>query len=481
MKRLISLGVVSTMVASMSAVSFAQTTALNQSKYKIGELEAYVVSNNATSLKGANNVAKKDANGNQRIDLTCAQGDEISLVFGASVDGKRYLFAGVDTKTSNEIVQSARKNAISYKKISGSGAGEFSSNTRTIDGVNRVNSLKFKISNTTTKDKSCVWELTVQDIYGNIGKYTLNITATGVVRDDVSNVDVEPVDGEDYREYKSGAAINNGQLVTAAEIKFMVGKGNYLFYNSNGINLLTSATNATPKEDFLYRTSILTDSVIEDRYNIDSKNKIFTLDVPAFSSERNRKINIDCDNSNIQSLFGSALIDDINSGKVKKMYVYSVNTDGYNTLSKASTFKSDGIIDQALESASIEDSKVVFSVPKGVTKVVISTQEIDTTGLPAVAGVSVSEDVTSAANEITAPIVATNESTSNINIASATTPITAPEVVSAPVLTEKPAATNAGTQNTGVARGMVACACAAIMAMAAAVVTTVSKKSFKRF
>lgn len=492
MKKMISLGVVSTMVASMSSVaSFATTT--TSSSYSMNKLNAYVLNDDSTRTAGLKNAIVKEKNVNginftgNVIYLEGSNTETKTIVFGASttcIFGNKH-----NNPAAQEIIQSANSKPIksakegSFKSNSGS-LVQLKTNNLTVNvgaGIGdytKACGLVVNFNNTSSSDRYAAYTLTLTDSDKKQGTYTLVTKAFAFDKDDTSKISGDVNEDTGAIDYNDGAPINNGECISVPTLKEGLNK-KCAFYGKNGVNVLATISKATVDEGrTLFNTTLTLDSSLNSRYNADGTGKVMRLQVPFFHLE-NREINIDCENSSVINLLGTELADRIIDGLVKKMYVYPINEAGYNSLARASG--NDGLINTAeVITANIKGSKVVFTLPKEVTDVMISLKEIDTTTLPAIPGVSVSEDVTSAANEITAPIVATDESTSNINIASATTPIT-PEVVSAPVLTEKPAATNAGTQNTGVARGMVACACAAIVAMAAAVVTTVSKKSFKRF
>lgn len=336
-------------------------------------------------------------------------------------------------------------------------------------------SVLVKFTNTSSSDQYSAWDITLRAADGNTKEFKLVTVARAMDSSDVSKADVD-VTEDGYREYADNAALKNGAVVTAAELKEMVGKGNYKFAGISGVDVLSPVSQATVNEGrATYSVTLGTDTALDSRYNAEGTGKVLKLSIPFFKNE-NRKVNIDVDNQKVIDLLGTDLADKIVNGSLKRLYVYPINASGYETLAKASG--NDGIINtDEVISATVSDSKIVFDMKKGITDVMISTKEIDTAKLPAVAGVSIPEETATsdAANEIVAPVIS-DETTSSV--VAAPTVIGATDetpVVSAPVLTEVPASTNAGQQNTGANDVVVLAIALAVMSMAAAGVVA-SKK-----
>ncbi len=499
MKRLISLGVVSTMVASMSAVSFAvDANAGNVNK-------AFVLWNGNTTLGKTTTASGNSSGTNGLLTLKPAgtvingvtMNEDVYLLEGNNTDSADVVFGASSTALVVNSTGASRGNNYrgvtplksSISNLSYTKNSTFSSNAISIaKSTCSVNvgsgeysyalGFRIKLNNKSKLDAYAMYDLTVAGKSFKLVVHSFaNDTAdTSAAMYDVDENGVRPYGGTD-------AKYANGTVIYAATLKVMnEDSGAYGIQMKNGLSLIISKVMKATAEagNLTLNYTVGKDAALADKYAELAGGNPLVLDVISGFTNEAIKYNIDLSNTEVLKAITDAQVDRWVDGK--KVYAYVVNKANLDTAANASA--TDRIINsERMIVGKIVDGKIVFDVPAKYfdntkEKLMVTLKEIDFSNLK-----TVSEDVTSAANEIIAPIIPTNDSTSNINVASAT-PITAtPEVVSGSdkTLNNEPAATNAGTQNTGVARGMVACACAAIMAMAAAVVTTVSKKSFKRF
>ena len=492
-RKLISLGVVSAMVSTMASSVFAVED-ITDSNNKVGKLLPFVIEGTSNTLKtvGKSDLVQSETiNGTtftNFIKLTGSNTDSRKIYFGISNDA---LFGTgtSSTKPKNQKVILAPTNGAIKKTAS----GEFSNRGVTVETKKEkvitatgeysgAYCVLVKFTNTSSSDQYSAWDITLTGADGSSSQtFKLVTVANAMDATDVSKAEVD-VTEDGYREYADNTALKNGAIVTVAELKAMLGQGSYKFTGSTGVDILSSVSQATLNEGrATYNVTLGTDAVLNSRYNAEGTGKVFKLSIPFFKNE-NRKINIDCDNQKVIDLFGTDLADKLVNGTTRRLYVYPINASGYETLAKASA--NDGIINtDEVISATVSDSKIVFDMKKGVTDVMISTKEIDTTKLPAVAGVSVSEEATTttsgAENEIVAPVIS-EEATADSTTSSSAPVLVSEEtekapVVNAPALEEAPAATNAGQQNTGANDVVVLAIVLAVISMAAAGVVA-SKK-----
>lgn len=476
-RKLVSFGVVSAMVSAMASSAFAVVDVTGTTGNTFAALKPFVISGDSSTLKGVSptELETKIVNGYSYngIHLKGSNTDVYKIYFGISND-TLFGTGSSSTKPKNQnVILAASSNGI--KKDN---SGEFTN--RGVDiSTNRQKvttktgeyayaccvSVTFK--NTSSNDQYGAYDITLKGAKGDERVFKLTTTSYGMDSSDVSKADVE-VTEDGYRSYADDTKLRNGAVITVAELKEMVGKGNYKFTGISGVNLLSSVSQATVNEGrAVYSVTLGTDTALEARYNAEGTGKVLKLSVPFFKNE-NRKVNIDVDDQKVIDLLGTDIADKIVNGSVKRLYVYPINASGYETLANASG--NDGVINtDEVISATVSDSKIVFEMKKGITDVMISLKEIDTAKLPAVAGVSIPETTSDAANEIVAPIIS-DEATSDV-VAS----IVSAPVVEAPVMTQEPATTNAKPQNTGANDVVVLAIALATMSMAAAGVVA-SKK-----
>lgn len=476
MKKLISLGLASAMVASMASSVFA-TTIGNGS---MSDLKVYKLIGDATSTVGLKSETVKDQtiNGASFTDciyITGTNTDKVKLVFGVS---NTCLFGKTASKPANQqIIQAASSSPIK-KTAQGNftnrgvtfTVGSFKTNSGHGE-YNGTQGVTITFTNSSTSDQYAANTVTLTDINGVTRSFNVVTKACALDKDDTSAADVDAND-EGYRDFSDGTKLKNGHAIFASTLKEMIGKGKYCFYGDNGVNILTSVSQATVNNGKTTFNAVLsTDTALDSRYNANGSGKILKLQ-SNFLPLENRQVNIDFENAKVVDLVGTDFADKITNGGIKRLYVYPIDQAGYDSLAKASG--NDGLINtDNVISANVSSSKVVFNLPKDITDVIISLKELDTTSLPAIPGVTVSNDAAAseAANEIIAPVV--NDAA---DVVSSNSQEVAPSVVNAPILTSVPAATNAGQQNTG-ASDVVTLAIALVAISMGAAATVAFKRS----
>lgn len=478
MKKLVSLGVVSAMVASVSPAVFAtQRKAVDN----LDGIKVYALNGDATNTRNLNALSivdNKSFNGatfNNAIVIEGKNSDTMKLVFGFSTT---CIYGKATSKPANQEIVEAKSGssgikvakdgsftnasgltakAVTNMKIN-SGSGDYS-------GAYGVN---LAFTNAAISDKYAAYTITLNDVDGHTKNLTLLMHSTGLDKDDTSDADVDTNDNG-IKEFASEALLKNGYAIFPATLKEMVGKGQYKFTGANGVNVLSSVSQATVnagKTEF--KTELSVDSNLSARYDKEGTGKVMKLYCPFLSLET-RKINIDCENQKVIDLLGADFCDKISNGNIKRLYVYPIHQEGLDSLAKASG--NDGLINtDEVISATVSDSKIAFTLPKDMTDVMISLKEVDTTKLPAIPGVSIPESTT-AANEVVAPVV--TEDVTSVPSSMSSPSVISPSVVSAPVLDRAPVATNGTQQDTGASDVVVlAIALAAISMVGAGVVAS---------
>lgn len=478
MKKLVSLGIVSAMVATMAA----PTLAVKEVSGDINDIKAYILEDQATNLASAKEVTPSNTtfqglNCEKSISITARNSHTYKIVFGlsktcpfgtGSASTKPVSQTILKANNSNPVVKGSNELSgsagvtISKGKIAKVNAG--SGDYLNAQGVTIVG------SNSSSTERYSVYPITLKDANNNTTTIKLCITAPAFDKDDTSDGEADTND-DGFREFAGGQALYNGYTIGSATLKEMQGKGNYKFTGAKGVDILASVSKATldaGKTSFNASASL--DANLDARYNADKNGKVFKLSVGMFPAE-SRQVNIRCDSQAIIDLLTTDFCDKVIDGVIKKLYVYPIDAKGYESLANASG--NDGLIDtDKVITATVTDSKISFTLPKDVTEVMISQKEIDTTKLAAIPGVSVPE-TTSATNEITAPVIdTTSETAATSEVAAPVATATAPTVVSSPVLSSVPAGSGAA-QNTGASDVIsVAIALAAISMAAAGVVAS---------
>jgi hypothetical protein len=488
MKKVISLGITSAMVASISSVSFANKAA--EGNFSINDLKPYVLSDGAERMDGAEEkkftvVDFRDGKYEDAVQLTVETGHKKTVVFGLS---KTCPFAKYDKKVKplTQVVYPANTSGqTAIKKgnnlMSGIAAAvnvSVSTSTKVYAGQidqASVCAVTFEGTNSTKTDRYSVWPITLKDAKGGDRVVNFCIEVPGINKEDAYEADVD-LNEDSVREYNNGTALRNGEYITTANLRKMKELGSkYMVKSANGIEIRTAISKATVEAgDIKFSAEIKTDAKLSERY-ADEKGKIFRVAIPAFEKEK-RTVNILAGESVVSKVLGTELSEKIGNNLVKTMYAYPINADGYDKLASASG--NDGIIDtSAAIAVKVVDERIVFDMPAGVTDVMLSTVEIDTTKLAAVPGVSVPETSSEAAvNEIVAPTIGETTSVVPPVVSEVSTPAIEAPFVEAPAesvesqakLEKAPAGTIA--QNTG-ANDIVTMAIAltAILVAAAAV------------
>lgn len=474
MKKIFSLGIVASMVATMGVASFATT---DTTKGTIKDLVPYLLEGDATAMSSAKELKIQSGkiNNAELTNYVLVTGavnnpngtNKKKIVFGLS-GNKNVVFGKQTGKPVNqEIVRAATSNAIkktTYNVFSTNGgttvttaSAKVSAGSGEYTGAAAIN---IEFTNSSTNDRYAGYQITLTDAAGNTRNITLVTKALGIDKDDISNTDADKND-DNLLEYAGGSYLSNNHPVSLAELKAMVGKGKYVFYGANGINVSTSVSQASVNEGATkFNATLGLDTSLDSRYNADGNGKVFKLSSP-FLTQENRQVNIDCSHQKVINLLGTDFCDKVSNGVYRRFYIYPIDAKGYDTLANASG--NDGVINtENVITATVSDSKIAFNMPKGVSEVLVSLKEIDTDKLPSVPGITVGD--TDATNEIVAPVLDTTSSV-----------VEAPVVATAPVLATAPAATNAGQQNTGVSDVTVLAIALATISMAAAGVVA-SKK-----
>lgn len=476
MKKLVSLGIVSAMVATMAAPTFA----VKEVNGDINNIRAYILEDQAINLTEKNEMKPgtvhfQEADYSNAIQITAENSHTYKIVFGLS---KTCPFGGNSSKPANQTILRANSGSpvvkgnnelpgsagVTVKKVKfpkiNAGSGDYTQ----AYGVEVVG------TNSSSTIRHSVYPITLQDANGHSTIIRLCITAPAFDKDDTSDGEADTTD-DGFREFAGGQELYNGYTIGSATLKEMQGKGNYRFKGAKGVDILASVSKATVdagKTSFNASASL--DSNLDARYNADTNGKVFKLSVGMFPAE-SRQVNIRCDSPAIIDLLTTDFCDKIIDGVIKKLYVYPIDAKGYESLANASG--NDGLIDtDKVITATVTDGKISFTLPKDVTEVMISQKEIDTTKLAAIPGVSVPE-TTSATNEIAAPVIdTTSETAATSEVVAPVATATAPTVVSSPVLSSVPAGSGAA-QNTGASDVIaVAIALAAISMAAAGVVAS---------
>ena len=449
MKKLISLGVVSAMVASLSTAAFAtQKKAVDN----LDGIKVYALNGDSTNTRNLSPLTienNKSFNGgtfNNAIVISGKNSDTKKIVFGLS---QTCIFGKATSKPANQEIVEAKSGtngikvakdgtftnasgltakAVTNMKIN-SGSGDYS-------GAYGVN---IAFTNSATSDKYAAYTITLTDVEGHTKNITLLMSSTGLDKDDTSDAEVD-ADESGIKEFSSGASLKNGYAIFPATLKEMVGKGQYKFVGTNGVNVLSSVSQATVNAGKTeYKTELTVDSNLSARYDKEGTGKVMKLCCPFLSLET-RKINIDCEHQKVIDLLGTDFCDKISNGNIKRLYVYPIHQEGLDSLAKASG--NDGLINtDEVISATVSDSKIAFTLPKDMTDVMISLKELDTTKLTAIPGVSIPESTTPA-NEVVAPV-------GTEDVTSVVAPSVVAPSVSAPVLDRAPVATNGTQQDTG--------------------------------
>ena len=469
MKKLISFGVVSAMVASMSTAAFAMTEVAGKTA---ADLNVYQLQENSTVFSKATKLTVSDVTQNNcsfsnAIQIKGTNPDFVTLAFGIS---STCPFAKFQTKPAGmEVLKIASSSPVKRVKegtFNNSGVTcEVGTKKLTVDKYGEVSMpvVTIDFTNTSTKDRDAAFIITLKDAAGNTKDIKLVTLAGAFDGEDVSAAEVDKND-DGVREFNDGTVIGNGYPVSAATLKTMNSKGGKYQFNLNtGVSIVASISKSTVnagRTDISAETKA--DNALTERYD----GVVGLVDIPALSQE-DRAVNVDIDNNNVIKAFGSDFCDKLLSGDVKRVYGYAVNDNGYNALAEASG--NDGLVNtDEVIAVAFKDNKLVFNVPAGVTKVMLTTKEVDTTKLPAIPGVVVS-DATVAANEVTAPVI-TDETA-----ATSTAPVVAPSVVSAPIMDNVPA-TASTVANTG-ANDVVVLA----IALAAISMTAAGAVAYRKF
>ena len=452
MKKLVSLGIVSAMVATMAAPTFA----VKDVDGKINDIKAYILEDEATSLSSTKEIVPgsitfQGLTCDKAISITARNSHTYKIVFGLSKTCPFGTGSSSTKPTAQTIFRASSSNSVvrGANELSGStgidisrckfdkinaGSGDYSS----AQGVKIVG------RNSSTRERYSVYPITLKDANNNKTTIKLCITAPAFDKDDTSDAEVDMTE-DGYRDFANGTLLYNGHTIGAGTLKEMYGQGNYKFTGAKGVDVLASVSKATlDAGKTSFNASVSLDSNLDARYNADKTGKIFKLTVGMFPAE-SRQVNIKCDNQTVIDLLTTDFCDKVIEGAIKKFYVYPIDAKGYESLANASG--NDGLIDtDKVITATVSDGKISFTLPKDVTEVMVSQKEIDTTKLAAIPGVSVPETTT---NEITAPVIDITSGTATTSeVVAPVATATAPTVVSSPVLSSVPAGSGAA-QNTG--------------------------------
>lgn len=475
MKKLVSLGIVSAMVATMATPAFA----VKESNGNIENIKAYILEDQATNLSSAKELVPTDItfqglNCDKAISITAVNSHTYKVVFGLS---RTCPFGGNSAKPINqEILRANTSNPVVKGSNELSGTAGVDVKKGVIQKINagsgdytKSQGVTVTGTNTSATERYSVFPITLKDANNKTTTIKLCITATAFDKDDTSDAEVDTTD-DGFKEFSGGQPLNNGYAISSATLKEMQGKGNYKFTGAKGVDILASVSKATlDAGKTSFNASVSLDSNLDARYNADKNGKVFKLSVGMFPAE-SRQVNVRCDNQAIIDLLTTDFCDKVMDGVIKRLYVYPINAKGYESLANASG--NDGLIDtDKVITATVTDGKISFTLPKDITEVMISQKEIDTTKLAAIPGVSIPE-TTSAINEITAPVIDTTSTATSSEVAAPVATAAAPTVVSSPVLSSVPAGSGAA-QNTGASDVIsVAIALAAISMAAAGVVAS---------
>ncbi len=482
MKKLVSLGVVSAMVASMMSIvpavhGMEEITDKKLSDMNVFELKDVNESLSSRSMAKATrlDMSVKTEDGVSLKDCVVVSGSqptETLLVFGVS---KTALFAKHAKKPETmPFFRCASKSPVkctTYSGISNAGGISCSSTTAKVNVVGfgevAVPVVKIKYTNTSSNDKRSVFTVTLKDYNNNEREIHVIATANGIDHEDTSAAEVEKNDAG-IREYNDGTQMSSGTIITSANLREMVGKGEYQFTTEGGVSMVASITKAIAdagKTPFI--AEVEADAHLLGRYK--ESGAVGTLYAPTFKDSAKRKVNIDFNNSIVRSVYGEDFCVKVSDGDFNKLYVYPVSESGRGALI-ANASGNDGVIDtDKVISVTPLDGVIAFTMDQGVERVLISTKEIDVEKLPAVSGVEIPAASTAADNEITAPSLdSVIASESSISGAASAASIVAPSIVSAPIMDVAPAATNAGQQNTGASDVVTLAVVLAVISMAAA-------------
>ena len=480
MKKLVSLGIVSAMVATMAAPTFAVKPASGN----INDIHVFVFSDDANNnLKTATELTPQKItfqglNYDRAVNITATNSNKYNIVFGLSNECPFGTGTSAVAPSNLQVLKAANSKSVvkGGNELSGTTGVEITTQSIKINTVHgeytKAQGIVIKGRNSTPLERYSVYPITLKDINNNTTTIRLCITAPGFDKDDTSDAEGTVSDEGKYIDYADGKPLNDGYTIGYKTLLEMFkNHGQYRFVGAKGVDVLSSVSKATVEAgQTSFKASAYTDVNLDARYNANQDGKIFRVSVGMFPDE-NRMINIKFDNKHIYDLLSADFCDKILEGSIKKLYVYPINAEGYESLANASG--NDGLIDtDKVIVAKIQDGKAIFSLTKGITEVMISQKEIDTTKLAAIPGVSVPETTT---NEITAPVIDITSGTATTSeVVAPVATATAPTVVSSPVLSSVPAGSGAA-QNTGASDVIAVSIALAAISMAAAGVVA-SKK-----
>lgn len=432
LKKLISLSLVSALMACMMVNIFAATDANSTNVTNIYALwnDNNILGRNATAngySSGTNGkLTAKNAgtiiNGITMSDdyyyLEGNNTDTVRLIFGQSATTLVANSTGASKGDNYKGISALRTTLsnLSYTKNSTftSSTISISKGTYTV-GVGSgdypyVLGFEIKFNNKSKNEAYAMYDLSVAGkAFKIVAHSTSNDTTdTSAADNDPDENGVIPLGGTDMK-------YANGTVIYQPTLKYMYDKGaTYGIRMKNGVEFIVSkvAKATSDAGNLTLNYNIGKDAVLNDRYAEAAGGNVLSLDVISGFINEKIKYNIDLSNNDVTQSITDAQSDRWSDGR--KVDIYVVNKSNLESASNATT--TDGIIDnERMIVGSIIDGKVVFDVPAKFfdntkEKLMIALKEIDIASLPAVPGVSITTDNTSL-NEVEAPIIDTTSST----------------------------------------------------------------------